>query len=44
MGFLPKDKTIYSKRKIRFDCKNNHKCGKLANFELDTINKIHIIL
>lgn len=39
--FLPKLVTVYSKIKAEFDYKNNHRCSKLTNFQLDIINKIH---
>lgn len=39
MRFLPKDVNIYSKEKNGFDYKNNHKCSKSANFQLDNISK-----
>ena len=38
MRFLPKTIIIYTKKKVRFDCKNNHKHSKLANFQLNTIS------
>lgn len=41
MRFLPKVITIYFGKKIRFDYKNNSKYNKLANFQLDIINKIN---
>lgn len=41
MKFPPKAITIYSEEKVGFYCKNNPKCGKLANFRLDTISKIN---
>lgn len=40
MKFPPKVVTICSRKKKGFDCKNNHKYSKLANFWLDNINKI----
>lgn len=39
--FLSKTITIYSKEEEGFNCKNNHDCGKLANFWLDNIRKIN---
>lgn len=39
--FLPKAVTVCFKEKKEFDCKNNHNYGKLANFQLDNISKIH---
>ena len=39
--FLPKIVTIHSGKEIGFDCKNNHWCGKLANFQLGIISKIN---
>ena len=41
MRFPPKAITMYSGEKKRFDCKNNHKCGKSANFWVDNITKIN---
>lgn len=41
MRFLPKAITVYSREKKIFNCKNNHKYGKLANFWLDNISKIN---
>lgn len=32
MRFLLKFITICFREKVRFNCKNNHKCGKLAQF------------
>ena len=40
MTFLPNAITVYSREKAEFDYKNNYRYGKLANFWLDTINKI----
>lgn len=40
MRFLPQIIIVYSKKKRGFDCKNNHGHSKLANFQLDIINKI----
>ena len=39
--FLPKAVTVCSGKEEGFDCKNNHGCGKLANFWLDNISKIN---
>lgn len=39
--FSPNAVTICFKAKAELDCKNNYKCGKLANFWLVTINKIN---
>ena len=39
--FLPKVVTVYFREKTGFDCKYNHRYGKLANFWLDIINKIN---
>ena len=39
--FLPKAVTICSREKKGFDCKNNHRCNKSANFRLDNISKIN---
>ncbi len=39
--FLPKILTVCSGEEEGFDCKNNYKCGKLANFQLDNINKFN---
>ena len=39
--FPPKAVTVYSGEKKGFDCKNNHGCGKSANFRLDNISKIN---
>ena len=41
MRFMPKAVTVYSKEEEGFDCKNNHRHGKLANFWLDNISKIN---
>ena len=41
MIFLPKAITIYSRKKARFDYKNNYGYGKLANFQLNIISKIN---
>ena len=41
MRFLPKTVIVCSKEEARLDCKNNYRCGKLANFWLDIINKIN---
>ena len=38
--FLPKAIIIYSGKEEGFDCKNNHRCSKSANFRLDNISKI----
>ena len=39
--FLPKAVTVYSRKKEGFDCKNNHKHGKLANLRLNKDRKIN---
>ena len=39
--FLPKAVTVYSGKEKGFNCKNNHKCDKSANFWLDNISKIN---
>lgn len=41
MRFLHKVETVYSRKKTRFDCKNNYKYSKLANFQLDIISKFN---
>ena len=41
ISFLSKVVTIYFGEEKRFDCKNNHKCKKSANFYLDNISKIN---
>lgn len=41
MKFLFKIVIFYFGEKKRFDCKNNHKCIKLAHFWLDIIGKIN---
>lgn len=41
MRFLSKAITICSRKKIKFNCKNNHRYSKLVNFSLDIINKIN---
>ena len=41
LRFLPKVVTVYSKKDVGFDCKNNHLRGKLTHFQLDIINKIN---
>lgn len=39
--FPSKALTVCSREGKEFDCKNNHKCGKLAKFRLNNISKIH---
>ena len=39
--FSPKVVIVCSKEEKGFDCKNNHRCGKLANFRLDDISKMN---
>ena len=39
--FLPKAITICSRKKERFNYKNNYRCSKLANFRVDNISKIN---
>ncbi len=39
--FLPKAIAICFREKKGFDCKNNHGCGKSANFWLDNIGKFN---
>ena len=38
--FPPKAVTVYSGEKEQFDCKNNYRYGKLANFWLDNISNL----
>lgn len=39
--FLPKVLNVFFIEKKRFDCKNHHKRGKLADFQLNNIRKIN---
>ena len=39
--FPPKAVTVYSGKKVGFDCKNNYGPSKSANFRLDTISSIN---
>lgn len=39
--FLPKAITVYFREEEKFDCKNNHKSSKLANFWIDNISQIY---
>ncbi len=39
--FPPKAVTVYFREEEGFDCKNNHGCGKSANFRLDNISKFN---
>ena len=39
--FPPKAVTVCSKEEEGFDCKNNHRRGKSANFRLDSISNIN---
>ena len=41
MKFLPKILTICSGKEKGFDYKNNHGCGKSANFWPDNISKMN---
>ncbi len=41
MKFMPKAVTVCSGEKEGFDCKNNHRCDKSANFRLDNLSKIN---
>lgn len=41
MSFLSKVITVFFRNKPRYDYKNNHKCGILANFWLYIISKIN---
>lgn len=38
---LPKVVIVYFREEARFDYKNNHGCGKLANFALNIMRKIN---
>lgn len=38
--FLLKIVIVYFKKKKKFNCKNDYKCNKLANFWLNIISKI----
>ncbi len=40
-GFPPKAVTVCSGEEEGFNCKNNHGCGKSANFWLDNIRKFN---
>ncbi len=39
--FPPKAITTCFRKKEGFDSKNNHRCGKSANFQIDNISKIN---
>ncbi len=39
--FPPKVVTVCSGEEKGFDCKNNHGCGKSANFQQDNISKFN---
>ena len=39
--FPPKAVTVCFGEEERFDCKNNHGCGKSPNFRLDNISKFN---
>ena len=39
--FPPKAVTVCFGKEEGFDCKNNHGCGKSANFRLDNISKFN---
>ena len=41
MRFPPKAVIICFEEEERFNCKNNHECGKLADFQLDNMNKFN---
>ena len=41
VSFPPKAITVYSREKKGFDCNNNHRCGKSANFWPNNISKIN---
>lgn len=41
MKFLFKAITIYFRAKKQFNCKNNYRYSKLADFKLDNISKIN---
>lgn len=44
MTFLLKIVTVFFTKKARFDYKNNYGYNKLANFRLDSINKINLTI
>ena len=41
MRFLPKAVTVCSREEEGFDCKNNYRHSKLANFRQENISKIN---